>query len=212
MLFPSSGQLLERFRAFGSPIVFGASSCLFPDRFISRMYSWPMKRNKTSLHNPKYPSCDEANTDSLYLNGGAVVGEKWAFRMMIDRVQSYGTIVTCGSSEQRGLHRFYLENPKLVTLDFGSIIFKNLRWFPVEAAYIDGSGQLQLFSHFDTPTGVLDPTWNSSWQISPCLFHGSSSRGKIVYSALVTFWLEGLRQRRNTISPHSIKIPVVHKS
>jgi hypothetical protein len=150
--------------------------------------------------------------DSLFLNGGAVVGEKWAYEFMIDRVQSYGAMVTCGSSEQRGLHRFYLENPNLVKLDFGSVIFKNLRSFPKEKMYTDGWGQLQLTSYSRTPKGISasDKTWTPTWQRKPCAFHGSSSGGKVVYGKLVTSWIEGLRQRESSLDK-AIHIPVAEQ-
>jgi hypothetical protein len=118
---------------------------------------------------------------------------------MVERITSYGAIVRCGPSEQRGLHRFFMENLDLVTLDYGGVLFATEHGLPPGRVTMDRTGQLHipLPSLVESPVGGAVPgggsLWRHEWRIKPCLWHGPGSKGKEAYPRLAAKWSEALR-------------------
>jgi hypothetical protein len=75
-VFPALRELVERFEAFESPIVFGSGDSLFPDMALAGLYADPTVTDTafgefdTMVHgNPRF------GIAKRFLNGGSVAGD-----------------------------------------------------------------------------------------------------------------------------------------
>jgi hypothetical protein len=202
-------------------IVFAAERSLWPDDALKLAYP---------LRPPRIPGLDAAvweatgggggggegkgvkRREERFLNSGTVVGYAWALKFMLRRVRSYGAITLCGPDDQRGFHRFFLEHPSLVGLDYNGALFQTLH-FLATPFHMDPTGQAIM--------GGVPPTkkqqgdrhgiqggggsgggdYGSSsresamarWSRTPCAVHGNGGDGKPAYARMVLAWTEALR-------------------
>jgi hypothetical protein len=207
-ILPSSSQFLMRFDAFRAPIVFGAGDALFPDVSLADFYNADeVATTAYGNFDPKFHPWVKGkpyfDLSKRFLNGGTVAGEVWAMILLVKRLQGYGSIVKCGPSEQRGLHRIFLENPRFIRLDYGGVLFFQQKHAMEHNPLIDSKGQLHM-SLNSTSTGP-DPIkfkgsenlWKDEWRETPAVWHGPGRYGKESFPILARQWLSRLRRDAN---------------
>jgi hypothetical protein len=205
-ILPSSSQLLTRFDAFKAPIVFGAGDSLFPDVSIAEFYnkdevaSMAFGHFETKFH-PWVKGEIYYDLSKRFLNGGTVAGEVWAMALLVKRLQDYGSIVLCGPSEQRGLHRVFLENPGFIRLDYGGVLFFQQKHAMESNPIVDVNGQLHmsLNSSSTGPSPIMfegsENLWKDEWRETPAVWHGPGRYGKEGFPILPRQWLAQLSNK-----------------
>ena len=125
---------------------------------------------------------------------------------MLGRLQRMGALTRCGPDDQRGFHKFFLENPELCALDYRGELFATLHFLtkPMHVhpgghvlvgrapsrdeslALADGAGEAEGGGG----RGGKAQLPREAWARVPCAVHGNGGDGKSAYARLVRGWAE----------------------
>ena len=224
LLTPSAAHAARRFQKLflpRAPIAFAAERTLWPDAALEAAYPAyppPKPRGADASGEGGNGEPSSSHHPPRFLNCGTVVGEAWALRLMLRtlRSKSYGATTLCGPDDQRGFHRFWLENRALGTLDYDGAVFQTLH-FLREPLHVDATGQILVGA--GSPTGRQgeheaggvareeeeeeEEEEVEAWRQRPCAVHGNGGDGKPAYARLVTGWSQALSSHDLKHTPSS---------
>eukprot|EP00937_MAST-01D_sp_MAST-1D-sp2_P007512 g7512.t1 len=157
----SAGELLERFRRFCAPVVFGAETRCHPDTAL------------TLVHPPRHA---HAGQPFHYLNSGTYMGRadhvKRMFRHLADDLRdhySWGGADYRQVNDQRWFMRYWFLHHRDVVLDVHGELFHTLH--QVDPAQFS----------MREPLGTL---WSNTTNNRPCVLHGNGKDGKSTIALL----------------------------
>jgi len=242
LLSPSAAEVAVRFKSLfpDHPIVFAAERTLWPDAALEPAYPHPPTTTTTTTTTTMQRQDDGGGGKHAlrFLNCGTVVGEAWALRFMLRTLRSgsnYGALTLCGPDDQRGFHRFFLENPELGTLDYRGALFQTLH-FLTAPLFVEGSGQVLVLPDGDDDGGdgaaAEDDEWSrrrgdggsgarpaavsasqeAAWRQRPCAVHGNGGDGKPAFNRLVKGWIDALaagnKQKEHRLGGPAVRVRV----
>jgi len=129
-------QVVDRFRRFSTPIVFGCEKYCNPD---------PEERSKYPYTDSEFP----------FLNSGLFVGEAWALRHSMS-----GYVYLDKHDDQRFWTQAFFQHPDLISLDYNNELFLNtvdidMKYFSWDGEHATYKDKKPLFIHVNGPNKQL---------------------------------------------------------